>query len=190
MPHTPQTCSSPQLGSAGWSRLPGHVSAGSNTCRLVVMSLPLSPLALAVASLETNPSLPRTALVAEEEGFHINHHYGQDATHMVKQIPVPLWHSPNEPTWSKRDSCWGYNHKNSMTLCLLRGSKLPPPQTLPGLLKRKAGCFLEQVLLKPWPPSSQCPQRHGFGVMSNAGEMKELLLLACPVPDASLQGPP
>lgn len=74
---TSATCPSPQQGSAGWSRLPGHVSAGSNTCRLVAIPLPLSPLSLDVpgsremahALVKTNPSLPRRASVTEEEGF-------------------------------------------------------------------------------------------------------------------------
>lgn len=62
-------------------------------------------------------------------------------------------------------------------------------QALPGLLKRKAGCFLEWELVRPWPPSSLGPQRHRFGVMSNAGGTKELRPLTCPVPSAGLQGP-
>lgn len=51
--------------------------------------------------------------MAGEESFMLI--YDQDATHAVKEIPVPLWHSPNEHFGSERYSCWGYNYKNSMT---------------------------------------------------------------------------
>jgi len=34
---------------------------------------------------------------------------------MVKEIPVPLWHSPNEHFASEWSSCRGYDYKNSMT---------------------------------------------------------------------------
>lgn len=74
-------------------------------------------------------------------GFSVNHHCGQDATHMVKQIPVPLWHSPNEHIRSKRDSCRGYNYKNSMTSCSLRGSNLPPPPGPPRAAEEECRVF-------------------------------------------------
>lgn len=48
-------------------------------------------------------------------------------------------------------------------------------QTLPGLLKRKAGYFLQRGSA---PTSSLGPQRHHFGVISKAGGMEKLLLLA------------
>lgn len=107
---------------------------------------PLAPDApgsreVAQASLETNSSLPRTALMAGEEGFHINHHYDQNATHVLKQIPVPLWHSPNEHIRLKRDSCWGYKYKNSMTLCSLCGSNLPPPPGPPKAPEEESRVF-------------------------------------------------
>lgn len=61
----------------------------------------------------------------------MNHHYGQDATHVVKQTPVPLWPSPNEHIRSKGHSCWGYSYKNNLTLCSLHGSNLPLPPDPP-----------------------------------------------------------
>lgn len=49
------------------------------------------------------------------------------------------------------------------------------PQALPGLLKRKAGCFLQWGVSLHLQPGAQ---RHHFGVISKAGRMEKLLLLA------------
>lgn len=73
--------------------------------------------------------------------FHVNRHYGQDATHMIKQTPVPLWHSPDMHIRSKRDSCWGYNYKNSMALCQQCGSNLPLPLGSPRATKEEGRVF-------------------------------------------------
>lgn len=83
----------------------------------------------------------------------------QNATHVVKQIPVPLRHCPNECIRSKRDSCWGYKYKNSMTLCSLRGSNLPPPPGPPGAPEEEGRVFsgtgVSEVLV---PPPDRAPR--------------------------------
>lgn len=110
--------------------------------------------------------------------FLVNHHYGQDATHVVKTIPVPLWPYPNDHIMSKRESCWGYNYRNSMTLCLLCASTLPPPAGSPRPPEEEGRVFpalgVSQALL---PPPARAPETH-FGVISKAVVMEKLLVLA------------
>lgn len=175
MPHTPGTCPSAgqcRLVQAARPCLSGqqHLPAGDRASHTV----PVGPRCAREHGGGTG--IPRNKCPSAKNGtcgwgggFRVNPHYGQDATHTVRKIPVPLWHSPNEHVWSKKDSCWGYNHKNSTTICLLRVLNLPPPPGSPRVLKKKAGCFLEWGLVRPWPPASSLgPWRHRFGVMSNA----------------------
>lgn len=93
-----------------------------------------------------------------------------------KKIPLPLWPNvPSEHIMSNRESCWGYNYRNSMTLCLLRGSNLPPPPGPPRAPEKEGRVFPAVGVSLHLQPGAQ---RHHFGVISKAGGMEKLLLLA------------